>query len=131
MHRVAVLCRSPDTRIWLCRQLGAYLARMGYFPCLEAPEDLEGFYYTMRASPPDGVVLSMDGVAGLNAAEHLRRLCPNCALICGSDLDFSLQAYRLRADYFVQGEWTEETLSEGLCRWIERSKQQEKGRFEE
>ena len=60
MHRVAVLCRSPDTRIWLCRQLGAYLARMGYFPCLEAPEDLEGFYYTMRASPPDGVVLSMD-----------------------------------------------------------------------
>lgn len=111
----------------LCRQLGDHLARMGYFPCLEAPEELEDFYYTMRASPPDGVVLAMDGVAGLNAVEHLRRLSPDCAILWCSDLDFSLQAYRLRADYFVQGEWTEETLREGLSRWVERNKQRKKG----
>ena len=74
MHRVAVLSHSPEDRMRLCRQLGDHLARMGYFPCLEAPEELEDFYYTMRASPPDGVVLAMDGVAGLNAVEHLRRL---------------------------------------------------------
>lgn len=111
----------------LCRQLGDHLARMGYFPCLEAPEELENFYYTMRTSPPDGVVLAMDGVAGLNAVEHLRRLSPDCAILWCSDLDFSLQAYRLRADYFVQGEWTEETLREGLSRWVERNKQRKKG----
>ena len=131
MRRVAVLSHSPEARTRLCRQLGDHLARMGYFPCLEAPEELENFYYTMRTFPPDGVVLAMDGVAGLNAAEHLRRLCPRCALIWSSDLDFSLQAYRLRADYFVQGELTEETLREGLSRWAERSKQRKKGRFEE
>ena len=127
MRRVAVLSHSPDTRMRLCRQLGDHLARMGYFPCLEAPEELEDFYYTMRASPPDGVVLAMDGVAGLNAVEHLRRLSPDCAILWCSDLDFSLQAYRLRADYFVQGEWTEETLREGLSRWAERNKQRKKG----
>lgn len=131
MYRVAVLSRSRDQREQLCRLLGKHLARMGCFPRLDAPEELESFYFTMRASPPDGVVLAMDGVAGLNAAEQLRRLCPHCALIWSSDLDFSLQAYRLRADYFVQGELTEESLSEGLCRWMERSKQQEKGRIEE
>lgn len=44
MRRVAVLSYSPDTRMRLCRQLGDHLARMGYFPCLEAPEELEDFY---------------------------------------------------------------------------------------
>ena len=104
MHRVAVLSYSPDTRMRLCRQLGDHLARMGYFPCLEAPEELENFYYTMRTSPPDGVVLAMDGVAGLNAVEHLRRLSPDCVLVfTTTSTDHALDGYRVRAlQYLVK-----------------------------
>ena len=131
MYRIAVLTQSPALRAQLRRQVEACLSPMGCFPQLDAPEELEPFYYAMRASPPDGVVLAMDGVAGLNAAEHLRRLSTDCAIIWSCDLDFSLQAYRLKVDYFVKGELTEEALSEGLCRWLNRRKQCEKGSGEE
>ncbi len=130
MYRIAVLAQSPLLRTRLRRQVAAHLARMGYFPQLDTPDELEPFYYAMRASPPDGVVLAMDGVAGLNAAEHLRHLSPDCAIIWNCDLDFSLQAYRLKVDYFVKGELTEEALWEGLCRWLDQRKQCEKGRIE-
>lgn len=130
MRRVAVLSPSPALTTRLRRQVTRQLALMGCFPQLDAPEDLERYYYAMRASPPDGVVLAMDGVAGLNAAEHLRRLSPDCAIIWSCDLDFSLQAYRLKVDYFVKGELTEEALWEGLCRWLDQRKQCEKGRVE-
>lgn len=130
MRCVAVLSPSPALSARLQRQVAQQLARMGCFPQLDVPEDLERYYYAMRASPPDGVVLAMDGVAGLNAAEHLRRLSPHCAMIWGCDLDFSLQAYRLKVDYFVKGELTEAALWEGLCRWLDQRKQCEKGRVE-
>lgn len=58
------------------------------------------------------------GVAGLNAAEHLRSLWSECGLIWCSDLDFSLHAYRLRAEYFIKAPFVETELAEGLSRWM-------------
>ena len=42
------------------------------------------------------MLLALQGVAGLNAAEHLRSLHPKCKMIWCSDLDFSLHAFKLR-----------------------------------
>lgn len=122
MDRIAVISPSPSKSIRLCRQMARCLAEMGYFPLLEIPEDLEAFYYAMRASPPDGILLVMDGIAGLNTAEHLRHLGPDCTMIWCCDLDFSLQAYRLRVDYFIQGNPTEESLRQGILCWQDRQK---------
>ena len=56
----------------------------------------------------------------LNAAEHLRALCPTCKIIWCSDLDFSLHAFRLRIDYFLLEPVTEENFCQGLCAWFKR-----------
>ena len=58
-------------------------------------------------------------VEALNAAEHLRSLCPACRMIWCSDLDFSLHAFRLRADYFLMKPVSEEAFQRGLNAWIE------------
>ena len=76
MDRIAVISPSPSKSIRLCRQMARCLAGMGYFPLLEIPEDLEAFYYAMRASPPDGILLVMDGIAGLNICAILDRTAP-------------------------------------------------------
>ena len=65
-------------------------------------------------------MIALPGVAGLNAAEHLRALCPACRIIWCSDLDFSLHAFRLRVDYFLLEPAAEEALRQGLCIWFEK-----------
>ena len=63
---------------------------------------------------PSCIVLALPGVAGLNAVEHLRSLCPDCGIMWCSDLDFSLQAFRLRIEYFLLEPITPEAFSHGL-----------------
>ena len=57
-------------------------------------------------------------VDGLNAVEHLRALCRNTRIIWCSDLDFSLHAFRLRADYFLLEPVTKAAFQQGLCVWL-------------
>ncbi len=64
--------------------------------------------------PLTNAVIALPGVDGLNAVEHLRALCPQTRIIWCSDLDFSLHAFRLRADYFLLEPVTEEALRQGL-----------------
>ena len=40
-------------------------------------------------------------------------------LEAGSDLDFSLHAFRLRADYFLLEPVTEAALRQGFCSWLD------------
>ena len=63
-------------------------------------------------------IIALPGVNGLNAAEHLRSLCPTCRIIWCSDLDFSLHAFRLRADFFLLKPVSEEAFQQGLNTWI-------------
>lgn len=120
MRRLSILAHDRDTGHKLSRWMGELCAGEGILPRTDAPENLEGYFYTVLKDPPDGVVVALPGVAGLNAMEHLRRLCPDCAVIWCSDLDFSLQAYRLNVEYFFLGVPSREELAEGFSRWLDR-----------
>ena len=77
------------------------------------------FFDAVRRDAPTNAVIALSGVAGLNTAEHLRSLCPACRIIWCSDLDFSLHAFRLRADYFLLKPVTDEAFRQGLRVWGE------------
>lgn len=51
--------------------------------------------------------------------EHLRTLCPKTRIIWCCDLDFSLHAFRLRADYFLLEPVTEAALQQGFRTWLD------------
>ena len=68
---------------------------------------------------PTNAVIALPGVAGLNAVEHLRSICPGCGIIWCSDLDFSLQAFRLRVAYFILEPVDAQRFQEGLNVWFE------------
>lgn len=97
-----------------------FCAKQGLFPMVEQYEDSEDFYNILKKSKPSNVIVALAGVAGLNASEHIRSLCPDCGLIWCSDLDFSLHAYHLRAEYFIKIPLTNEELCEGLSLLMKR-----------
>lgn len=79
----------------------------------------EVFFEVARKNAPTNAVISLPGVDGLNAVEHLRALFPETRIIWCSELDFSLHAFRLRVDYFLLEPITEETFRQGLYVWVE------------
>ena len=129
MYRIFIL--TDDTK--LVQQLGFYTKKYceqnGSFPILRQFENSEEFCNALKTEKPTGVIIALPGVAGLNASERLRLLCPNCGLIWYSDLDFSLQAYRLRADYFFEYPPTTSNLCDGLSVWIKHGKARFKRTF--
>ena len=127
MCHIAILAGDGAARARLRRWTEEVCAARGLFVPAEAPEALESYYYRALDAPPLAVVAALPGVAGLNAAEHIRRLCPACGLVWFSDLDFALQAYRLRADYFSTGPPGRAELAEGLGRWLDRRQGEHKG----
>ncbi len=120
MCRISILAPERDAGRQLSGWLGAWCAEHGILPRLDVPEDLRGYFYMVGADPPDVVMVALPGVAGLNTVEHLRQLCPHCSVIWCSDLDFSLQAYRLRVDYFILGPPGREELATGLAVCLDR-----------
>ena len=123
MYRIAVLtpdaaqgqkCISHITRF--CREAGKF-PHVAWFP------DEASFFAAALAAPPTGAVIFLPGVDGLNAAEHLRALYPGCGLLWCSDLDFSIHAFRLRADYFWMEPNNPEKLRQGLTAWLDNTKQ--------
>ena len=73
---------------------------------------------SVQKTAPTNAVIALPGVAGLNAVEHLRSVCPACAIIWCSDLDFSLQAFRLRVEYFILEPVSAESFQQGLNVWF-------------
>lgn len=118
MRRIVILADDSGRQIseWTKR----FCAQHGLFPTVELYEDSKAFYNAVKKEEPSGVIIAQSGVAGLNASEHLRSLCPYCGLIWCSDLDFSLHAYRLRANYFIKAPPTAEQLCDGLSIWLNR-----------
>ena len=102
-------------------QLSRICAERGLFPRIEQYSDQEHFFAAMQKAVPTNAVIALPGVAGLNAAEHLRALYPNCRVIWCSDLDFSLHAFRLRVDYFLLEPATEEDIRRALAVWFEEN----------
>ena len=118
MYRIAVLSDHVENGQKLAKQTKKICNERGIFPKVELHHSQEEFFDYAQRDVPTSVILSMEGVAGLNAAEHLRSLCPECGLIWCSDLDFSLHAYRLRAEYFILMPVTEMELKNGLSVWM-------------
>lgn len=90
-------------------------AERNIFPLVQVYHDQEKFFAQIQKTVPAIVLLTLPGVAGLNAAEHLRSLYPGCRIIWSSDLDFSLHAFRLRVEYFFMEPVEEQKIREGLA----------------
>ena len=113
MYRIAVLAEQEAERQRYAEQITRFCEAKGLFPQVMQYDDQERFFETAQKDAPTNAVIALSGVAGLNAAEHLRSLCPACRMIWCSDLDFSLHAFRLRADYFLLKPVSEEAFQLG------------------
>ena len=101
------------------KQIARFCKEKGRFPRIEPYQNQESFFCAVLTASFSHAVIALPGVAGLNAVEHLRALCPACRIIWCSDLDFSLHAFRLRVDYFLLEPVTEEGFRQGLLAWLE------------
>ena len=120
MCHIVICADDPDLGRSLSAWTRSFCAQNGLFPIVGLYENSSDFNNAVKKSQPSVAVVALPGVAGLNAAEHLRSLCPDCGLIWCSDLDFSLHAYRLRANYFIKAPPTDAQLCEGLSVWLNR-----------
>ena len=119
MHRIAVLTEQETRGAQMEEQIARFCKEKGRFPRIEPYRTQESFFNAVLTAAFSHAVIALPGVAGLNAVEHLRALCPACRIIWCSDLDFSLHAFRLRVDYFLLEPVTEEGFRRGLLVWVE------------
>lgn len=121
MYRIAILAEKEADRRHYAQQLERHCSSLGIFPQIAQYNDQERFFEELRVFSPTNAVIALPGVTGLNAAEHLHALCPACRIIWCSDLDFSLHAFKLRADYFLLEPVSDEAFAQGLRTWFERN----------
>lgn len=119
MYRIALLTDKKQDSESYVRVIKDYCASRSQFPLVERYLEQELFFKEIQKNVPDIVFLTLPGVAGLNAAEHLHSLFPRCGIIWCSDLDFSLHAFRLRIVYFFMEPIEEQKIREGLTAWFE------------
>ena len=120
MYRIAVLAEQEAERQRYAEQITRFCVAKGLFPQVMQYDDQERFFEAAQKDAPTNAVIALSGEAGLNAAEHLRSLCPACRMIWCSDLDFSLHAFRMRIEYFFMKPVEEQKIKEGLSIWFER-----------
>lgn len=119
MHRIAVLTEQETRGAQMEEQIARFCKEKGRFPRIEPYWNQESFFNAVLTAAFSHAVIALPGIAGLNAVEHLRALCPACRIIWCIDLDFSLHAFRLRVDYFLLEPVTEEGFRRGLLVWLE------------
>lgn len=71
----------------------------------------------VKRALPDGVLVSQDGVEGLNTITSAKLLSRK--LIWFSDLDFGVQAYRLCVPFFCQKPVSRRKMEQALSRLME------------
>ena len=118
MYRIAVLTSNETQEDFYIEQLSRFCFERGLFPKMNCYRGQELFFDVSRKNTPTCTVIALPGVEGLNAVEHLRTLFPETRIIWCSDLDFSLHAFRLRADYFLLEPVTKAAFQQGLCVWL-------------
>ena len=102
-NEILILADTPQMRSDLTGWMrDIYAAWDRPLPTLNVPEDVKGWLRELRwpDTPPELVVIAIAGVASLNTADQIRAVYPKAGLIWSCDLDFALQAYGHRADYF-------------------------------
>ena len=119
MYRIAVLADREEDGQRYADRIASFCSAKGLYPQIARYSNQEQFFESVQKAAPTNAVIAVPGVAGLNAAEHLRALCPGCAIIWCSDLNFSLQAFRMRVEYFILEPVTTESFQQGLNVWFE------------
>ena len=120
VYEIVVLAREKQEGRRYADMIRKCCTERQLFPLVEVYEEQETFFGKMEKTAPAAVFLTLPGVDGLNAAEHLRSLRPECVLIWCSDLNFSLHAFRLRVEYFFMEPAEEKKIREGLEAWFAR-----------
>ena len=123
MYRIGVLIDKKKNGETYAKMISDYCITQKLFPLLETYQNQEVFFKEIQSNVPDIVLLVLPGVDGLNAAEHLHSLFPECGIIWCSDLDFSLHAFRLRVEYFFMEPVNELKIQEGLKAWFRSKKE--------
>ena len=118
MYCIAILTDRKEDGETYTKYILDYCASKSIFPLVETYQNQEDFFKQIQRRVPDLVFLKLAGVAGLNAAEHLRSLHFGCGIIWCSDLDFSLHAFRLRVQYFFMEPAEKQKIQEGLQAWL-------------
>ena len=127
MYRIAVLANEDAKRKTYAEQTERFCQERGLYPAITQYPGAEQFFAQLPATAPTNAVIALPGVAGLDAVEHLHAVCPACAVIWCSDLDFSLHAFRLRVAYFLLEPVSEETFRQGLAVWFAEKKHRAPG----
>ena len=76
MYRIGVLAEEKMEGWEYEKKIREFCSGHGIFPELKTYWDQETFFKQIQKSEPTSVFLALHGVAGLNAAEHLRSLYP-------------------------------------------------------
>lgn len=119
MHRIAVLTNSMAQEAF--SRAAPTVLRRALFVSPNGLLPRSGkLFEAAHNEPLTNALIALPGVDGLNAVEHLRTLCPQTRIIWCSDLNFSLHAFRLRADYFLLEPVTEDALRQGFCSWLDK-----------
>lgn len=118
MYRIAVLAEKENEGHKYTKHLKQLCERKGMFPRIIKYNNQESFFANLLLDAPTHALIAFSGITGLNTAERLHSLCPACRIIWFCDQDFSLHAFRLRADYFMLKPISDEELEEGLSAWF-------------
>ena len=93
VYRIAILAEGDEKRSAYVDQIARFCHEKGLFPQVEACAHQEQFFEHVQKAAPTNAVIALPGVAGLNAVEHLRSLCPGCGVIWCSDLTFRCRRF--------------------------------------
>ena len=89
---------------------------------IEDHPDRDGFLTGLGGSPPDGIVVAMDGADGMEGVIAARTVCRNVPILWFSDDGgFGAQSYRLGCAYFHKKPLSREILSAALAKCMNQS----------
>ena len=89
---------------------------------IEDYSNRDSFLTGLGGSPPDGIVVAMDGADGMEGVIAAKTLCRDIPVLWFSDDgDFGAQSYRLGCAYFHKKPLSPEILSAALAKCIKQS----------
>ena len=100
MYRIAVLTNSRAQEAFWAEQILQFCAEHCLFPQMDCYHDQESFFEAARCEPLTNAVIALPGV----------------------------DAFRLRADYFLLEPVTEAALRQGFCIWLDQKNPAEQRR---
>lgn len=86
---------------------------------VQGAEDWSALFELLQQAEPDIIIIAQDGVEGLNTLTNIH--LPPKKFVWFSDLDFSLQAYRLCVGWFGKKPVTYQKMIQALTQCIKEA----------